>query len=158
GFTVVGEAETCRQMLEPPNNVDVVILDGELDSIALLTALRKNRPKGQPPFVLVLTKHEEEHHAVQMLKAGADGYLYKSDPPATVLSAIRRIARGGKYVPHDLAETMIFSAKTVSDPSRLSNREYQVLHLFASGMSTSEIAAYLSLSVKTVSTYRARLL
>jgi two-component system invasion response regulator UvrY len=157
-FTVVGEAETCGQMLEPPQNTDIVILDGELDSITLLTALRRNRPKGQPPFVLVLTKHEEEHHAVQMLKAGADGYLYKSDPPATVLSAIRRIARGDKYIPHDLAETMIFSARAISEPSQLSNREYQVLHLFASGMRHSEIAAHLSLSVKTVATYRARIL
>jgi DNA-binding NarL/FixJ family response regulator len=157
-LTVVGEADTCQDLQEAPKNVDLVILDGELDSILLLNILQKTRSKGRPPFVLVVTKHNEEHHAVQMLKAGADGYLHKSDPTQTVLQAIRKISRGGKYVPSELAETMIFASNGLNGPSRLSNREYQVLHLFASGMSMSEIAGHLTLSVKTVSTYRSRLL
>jgi two-component system invasion response regulator UvrY len=157
-FTVVGESDSCHQMLETLKNVDLVILDGELDSIDMLTSLQKNRPKGRPPFVLVLTKHGEEDHAVQMLKAGADGYLHKSDGPQTVLTAIHKIARGGKYLPNDVAETMIFAMNGLNGPSRLSGREYQVLHLFASGMNMTEIAGHLSLSVKTVSTYRSRLL
>jgi two-component system invasion response regulator UvrY len=157
-LTVVGEADTCQEMAETLKDVDLVILDGGLDSIALLTAIQKSRAKGQPPFVLVLTKHDEEHHAVQMLKAGADGYLRKSDDPQTLLSAIRKIARGGKYLPNEIAETMIFALNGLNGPSRLSSREYQVLHLFASGMSMTKIAGHLSLSVKTVSTYRARLL
>jgi len=93
-----------------------------------------------------------------MLKAGADGYLYKSDPPETVLKAIRKIVKGGKYVPNDLAETVIFAMNGLNGSSRLSHREYQVLCLFASGMTMTEIADHLSLSVKTVSTYRFRLL
>src|SRR5579883_2267818 len=108
-LTVVGEADTCPEMAEELKDIDLVILDGELDSIGLLTAIQKTRPKGQPPFALVLTKHGEEHHAVQMLKAGADGYLHKSDGPQTVLSAIRKISRGGKYLPTEVAETMIFA-------------------------------------------------
>ena len=67
-LTVVGEADNCRNMLQVSQNVDLLILDGELDSIVLLTSLQKNRSKGRPPFVLVLTKHNEEQHAVQMLE------------------------------------------------------------------------------------------
>jgi DNA-binding NarL/FixJ family response regulator len=156
-LTIVGEADTCRDLSETAN-ADLLILDGELDSLVLLDSLQKTRAKGRPPFALILTQHIEEQHAVQMLKAGADGYLYKSDSPETVLDAIRRIAKGSKYVPKDLAETVIFALNGLSGPSPLSHREYQVLQLFASGMCMAEIAGHLSLSVKTVSTYRSRLL
>jgi two-component system invasion response regulator UvrY len=155
---VVGEADTCQDMLQTARNADLLILDGEMDSLALLNSLDKSRSKGRLPYVLVLTKYIEEQHAVQMLKAGADGYLCKSDSPETVLDAIRKIAKGGKYVPNDLAETVIFALNGVTGPTRLSRREYQVLYLFASGMRMTEIAKHLSLSVKTVSTYRSRLL
>jgi DNA-binding NarL/FixJ family response regulator len=145
-------------MLEAARNADLLILDGEIDSINLLNSLGKSRPKGSPPYVLVLTKHSEEQHAVQMLRAGADGYMYRSDPPETVLNAIRRIAKGSKYVPNDIAEALVFAMNRPPTPKRLSHREYEVLHLFASGMRMTEIAQQLSLSVKTVSTYRSRLL
>ena len=157
-LTIAGEAGSCRDMLEAASDADLLIVDGELDSLALLNSIQKTRPKGRPPFVLVLTKYSEEQHAVQMLKAGADGYLYKSEPPQTVLDAIRKIARGGKYVPDGLAETVIFALNGATGPTHLSRREYQVLHLFARGMRMSEIANHLCLSVKTVSTYRSRLL
>jgi two-component system invasion response regulator UvrY len=155
---VVGESDTCQNMLQTARNADLLILDGEMDSLALLNSLDKSRYKGRLPYVLVLTKYIEEQHAVQMLKAGADGYLCKSDSPETVLDAIRKIAKGGKYVPNDLAETVIFAMNGVTGPTRLSRREYQVLYLFASGMRMTEIAKHLTLSVKTVSTYRSRLL
>ena len=157
-LTVVGEADTCHGMVEAPNNADLLILDGELNSMVLLNLLQKSKPRGRPPFVLVMAQHDEKHHAIQMLKAGADGYVYKSDPPTTVLAAIRKIAVGGKYVPSEIAEMMIFAMNGVNEPSKLSSREYQVLHLLASGMTTTEIAGHLALSVKTVSTYRSRLL
>jgi two-component system, NarL family, invasion response regulator UvrY len=156
-FTVVGEAATCRDLQEAAKNTDLLILDGEIDTLALLNSLGKSRTKG-PPYVLVIAQHPEEQHAVQMLRAGADGYLYKSEAPSTILDAIRKIARGGKYVPNDLAETMIFAMNGLTGPSRLSHREYEVLYLFASGMGMTEIAKRLSLSVKTISTYRSRLL
>jgi len=157
-LVVVGEAASCRDLVDAAKNADLLILEGEMDSLALLNSLGKSRSKGHPPYVLVLAKQSEEQHAVQMLRAGADGYLYKSDPPETVLDAIRKIAKGGKYVPNDLAETMIFAMNGLTGPSRLSHREYEVLYLFASGMGMTEIAEHLSLSVKTVSTYRSRLL
>jgi len=133
-FTVVGEADSCHDMLQAAKNADLIILDGEVDSFALLNSLEKSRHKGRPPYVLVLTKHIEEQHAVQMLAAGADGYLYKSHSPETVMEAIRKIARGGKYVPTSLAETVIFAMNGVSGQAPLSHREHQVLYLFASGM------------------------
>jgi two-component system, NarL family, invasion response regulator UvrY len=157
-LTIAGEADNCRDLLQAANDSDLLILDGELDSLVLLNSLQKSRSKGRPPYVLILSKHSEEQHAVQMLKAGADGYLYKSEPPDTVMEAIRKIVRGGKCVPDDLAETVIFALNGISGPSRLSRREYQVLYLFARGMRMTEIADHLSLSVKTVSTYRSRLL
>jgi DNA-binding NarL/FixJ family response regulator len=155
---VVGEASSYRDMPPSADNTDLLIVDGELETLAFLNALQKTRTKGRPPFVLVLTKHTEEEHAVQMLTAGADGYAYKSDPPEAVLEVIRRIVRGGKYVPNEIAERMIFSANGMNGTNRLSHREYEVLYLYASGMGMTEIAGHLSLSVKTVSTYRSRLL
>jgi two-component system, NarL family, invasion response regulator UvrY len=157
-LTIVGEADSCRDVLQTTNESDLVILDGELDSLFFLNSLQKVRTKGRTPFVLVLTKRSEEQHAVQMLKAGADGYVYKSEAPKTVLDVIRKIGRGGKYVPDDLADTVILSLNGITGPSRLSRREYEVLHLFARGMRMTEIADHLCLSVKTVSTYRSRLL
>jgi DNA-binding NarL/FixJ family response regulator len=157
-LTVVAEADSCQDMLDTARDADLVILDGEMDSFSMLNALEKSRPKGGLPYVLILTRSIEEQHAAQLLKAGADGYLCKSDSPQTILDAIRKIAKGGKCLPKNLAETLIFAMNGVSQPARLSRREYQVLYLFASGMGMTEIARHLSLSVKTVSTYRARLL
>jgi len=157
-LTIVGEADTCQDVLQDAENADLLILDGEMDSFGLLTSLHKSRAKGRPPYVLVLTRCVEEQHAVQMLKAGADGYMCKSDPPEAVVEAIRKIAKGGKCVPKNLADTLIFAMNGLNHQTRLSRREYQVLYLFASGMGMSEIARHLSLSVKTISTYRSRLL
>ncbi|HLH31617.1 MAG TPA: response regulator transcription factor [Terriglobia bacterium] len=157
-LSVVGEADTCHDIFETAKNADLVIIDGEVDSFALLNALEKARNKGRRPYVLVLTKHIEEQHAVQMLAAGADGYLHKSHSPETVMEAIRKIVRGGKYVPTELAETLIFAMNGVAGQAPLSHREYQVLSLLAGGKGMTEIAQHLSLSVKTVSTYRSRLL
>src|SRR5215471_17484519 len=92
---VVAEADTCQDMLQTARNADLLILDGDIDSLGLLNSLDKPRTKGRLPYVLILAKFVEEQHAVQMLKAGADGYLCKSDPPETVLDAIRKIAKGG---------------------------------------------------------------
>ena len=158
-LTVVGEAEACGGLLEKiENECDLLILDGELDSLGLLQSLEKTRPRGRPPFTLVLTRHTQDQHAIQMLAAGADGYLHKSKSPQLILDAIRRVSRGGKYVGKDIAEAVLFNLDRMKRPARLSNREYQVLYLFASGLGMKEIAGQLSLSVKTISTYRCRLL
>src|SRR5262245_25248728 len=157
-LTIVGEADDCKDLPPAATTADLLIVDGELDTLLLLQSLGKPRTKGRPPFVLVLTKHNEDHHAVQLIKAGADGYLNKWKEPKVVLDAVRKILRVGKYIPDDLTEMVIFAMNGVSGPSRLSHREYEVLSLFASGMNMGEIAQHLSLSVKTVSTYRARIL
>ena len=158
-LTVIGEADSCQDLLEKvTGNCDLVILDGELDSLTMLQTLDKSRPKGRPPFTLVLTRHTEDQHALQMLAAGADGYLDKHESPQRIIDAIRKVARGGKYVCKELAETAVFNLHRMQRPLRLSSREYQVLCLFASGLGMKQIAGQLALSVKTVSTYRCRLL
>jgi DNA-binding NarL/FixJ family response regulator len=158
-ITVIGEADSCRDLLQNINgDCDLVTLDGELDSLALLQSLEKTRPKGRPPFTLVLTRHTEDQHAIQMLAAGADGYMDKTKPPHLIIEAVRKVSRGGKYVSRELAEMVLFNLNRMNRPVRLSNREYQVLYLFASGLGMKEIAGQLSLSVKTISTYRCRLL
>jgi|SoiMethySBSTD1v2_1073268.scaffolds.fasta_scaffold655012_2 DNA-binding NarL/FixJ family response regulator len=155
---VAGEAGNCSDVLQTCSDVDLVILDGELDSLLLLHSLRKYRSPGRPPFVLVVTKHNDKQHGIEMLKAGADGYLYKSDSPATVLDAIDKIVRGEKHLPDELGDSVASTLHGIDGRSRLSRREYQVLYLFARGLRMSEIADQLSLSVKTVSTYRSRML
>ena len=158
-LTVVGEADTCPDIVEQvTRDCDLLILDGEPHSLEVLQSLEKIRPKGRPPFTLVLTRRADEQHAVQMLASGADGYVHKTRPPQFVLDGIRRVSRGGKCVSKELAETALFNADRMKKPPRLSDREYQVLFLFASGLCIKEIAGQLSLSVKTVSTYRGRLL
>jgi len=158
-LTVIGEADSCNGLLEKfDQECDLITLNGELDSLALLQSLEKSRPKGRPPFTLVLTRRSEDRHAIQMLAAGADGYIEKSEPPQLVLEAMRKVSRGGKYLSRELAETVLFNLNHTDKPVRLSNREYQVLYLFASGLGMKQIAGQLSLSVKTVSTYRCRLL
>jgi DNA-binding NarL/FixJ family response regulator len=155
---VVGESSTYRDVLDEAKHSDLLILDGEMDSLAFLDSLDKARRKGSPPYVLVLTREIAEQHAIQLVAAGADGYMYKTETPDIVLNAIRKVARGGKYIPNALAEKMVFAMNGVTGKHQLSQREYQVLYLIASGMSATEIAEYLSLSVKTISTYRCRIL
>jgi two-component system, NarL family, invasion response regulator UvrY len=158
-LTVIGEADTCRDLFDHVcRDCDLVVLDGESDSLALLQSLEKARPKGRPPFSLVLTRYDDEQHAIQLLAAGADGYLQKTNSTQFILDAIRKVSRGAKCVSRELAESLLFNLDRMKKPARLSDREYQVLYLFASGLCIKEIAGQLSLSVKTVSTYRGRLL
>jgi two-component system invasion response regulator UvrY len=93
-----------------------------------------------------------------MLAAGANGYLDKSKSPQAILEAIRKVSRGGKSFSSEIADKMLFSLDRLNKRATLSPREYQVLSLLASGLRVTEIAAQLSLSVKTISTYRCRVL
>ena len=111
--------------------------------------------------VLVLSIHAEEQLAVRALKAGASGYVTKENAPNELVKAIRKVVSGGKYISPGLAETLAFGLEAVSDRPRhetLSDREFQVMQLMANGKTLTEIAGELALSVKTVSTYRTRLL
>jgi DNA-binding NarL/FixJ family response regulator len=160
---VVGEAGTSAQgmhlLRESPCNV--VLLDISLpdrNGVETLKLIRKEFPK---LHVLMLSMYPEDQYAVRALKAGAAGYLTKQSAPSQLLSAIRQIEQGRKYVTPAVAEEL---AKTLNQDSEkpphqtLSNREYQTMCEIASGRTLTEIAGKMSLSVKTVSVYRARVL
>jgi DNA-binding NarL/FixJ family response regulator len=109
--------------------------------------------------VLVLSAHPEDQYARRVLRAGASGYITKNQAPDELVTAIRRVARGGKYVTETFAGQLAADlAAPATGPDRLSNREYEVLAWLGAGKSVKEIAAAMKLSPKTVSTYRTRLL
>ena len=124
----------------------------------VLKEIKQERPNLP---ILVLSVHSEEQYGVRVLKAGAAGYLNKESAPEQLVKAIRKVYRGGKYVSESLAEKLVLELGSDGDQpphKNLSDREYEVMRLIASGKAVGEIAGLLSLSVKTVSTYRARLL
>jgi DNA-binding NarL/FixJ family response regulator len=159
---IADEAEDGRQLLERASKTehDLVLLDlsmPDIDGLDLLKALRRERPKVP---VLVLSMCDEDALAIRALKAGAAGYVMKSSPATELLGAMRRVAAGGRYVSPSVAEKIAGHLAGDGDKrphEKLSDREYQVLRMIASGKSTRQISTELSLSVKTVSTYRARI-
>ena len=162
-ISVVAEAANGQEALTKvrTNKVDLVILDMTMpgkSGLETLTDLKRERPNLP---VLVLSVHGEDQYGVRVLKSGASGYLTKNSAPDELVSAIRKAVTGGKYISPGLAEKMAsgLAADTEIPPhERLSDREYQVLCLMASGKMIKEIAEQMSLSVKTVSTYRFRIL
>jgi DNA-binding NarL/FixJ family response regulator len=140
---------------------DVVLLDISMPGRSGLEVLKDIRTEKPKLPVLILSIHPEEQYAVRALRAGAAGYMNKASAPAELIDAVRRVAAGGKYVSPSLAEKLAF--ELTADPSKpphelLSNREYQVMIMLAAGKTVSEIAGELCLSVKTISTYRARVM
>ena len=162
-ITVAGEAISGQEVLDKVRAEawDVVVLDISMpdrSGLDVLKQLRSERPKLP---VLVLSMHSEDQYAVRVLKAGASGYLTKDSAPDELVKAIRKVVSGGRYVGSCLAERLAFEIGADSSKlphETLSDREFQVLRLIAAGKSVTEIAAELYLSVKTVSTYRARML
>jgi DNA-binding NarL/FixJ family response regulator len=140
---------------------DVIILDITLPDMNGLDVLKNLQARGSRAGVLVLSMHPEEQYATRALKAGAAGYLQKESAPSELVSAVRKIARGGKYVTSSLAEKLAFELQGAADKAPhelLSDREYQVLCLLASGRGIKEIARELGLSAPTIATYRSRLM
>jgi two-component system invasion response regulator UvrY len=162
-MVVAGEATNGQEVLDKVRAEawDVVVLDISMpdrSGLDILKQLRSERPKLP---VLVLSMYSEDQFAVRVLKAGACGYLTKDSAPDELVKAIRKVVSGGRYVSPFLAEKLAFEIGADSSKllhETLSDREFQVLRLIAAGKSVKEIAAELSLSVKTVSTYRARML
>lgn len=162
-FASPGEAENSDQVLEKleEKRWDAVVLDIAMpgrNGLETLSEIRRRRP-GIP--VLILSMHSEEQYAIRAIKAGASGYLTKSHAVSELVRAIRRILSGKKYVSPGLAEVLAHVIESGEDrpPHEvLSDREYHVVCGIASGKSVSDIAAETSLSVKTISTYRARAL
>lgn len=159
----VGEADNGHKVLElaRKHRWDAVVLDITMpgkEGLEVLQQLRHERPKLP---VLILSAHPEDQLALRLLKAGAAGYVTKDKAPEVLMSALRKVLRGGKYISESLAEKAL--VELASDGIRplhetLSDREYQVMRMIASGKTIKEIGAELFLSVRTVSTYRARIL
>jgi DNA-binding NarL/FixJ family response regulator len=142
-------------------DLDIVILDitmPGLSGLDILKEVKKIKPDLQ---VLILSMHPEEQYALRVLKSGAAGYMTKESAPEDLVSAVKKISEGGKYITPSLAEKIASHLeKDVEKPlhESLSDREYEVLCMIGRGKTVSEIAKQLYLSVKTVSTYRTRIL
>lgn len=160
---VVGEAESSAEALQQMRSqpCEVVLLDISMpdrNGMDTLGIIKKDHPK---VAVLMLSTHPENQYAVRALRGGASGYLTKQSAPAQLVNAIRQVATGKKYVTPGVAEEL--AKHVLNDQDRaphelLSNREYQTMCLIAGGRTVTEIGLQLSLSAKTVSVYRARVL
>jgi two-component system invasion response regulator UvrY len=163
GMAVTAEAGDGHEALKVIQSepCDVVLLDITMPNKNGLDVLKQLHSESPKLPVLVLSMHAEDQYAVRVLRAGAAGYLTKESAPAKLVQAIRKVVRGGKYVSPTLAEKLVFdldSESTKAPHQILSDREYQVLCMIASGKTVTQIAEELTLSVKTISTYRVRIL
>ena len=162
-IAVTGEAGTSDETLSKirSNTFDIVVLDlalGRDHGIEVLKHIRSEQPKLP---VLILSMQPEEHYAARMLKAGAAGYLSKESAPAELVNAVIKVSSGGRYVSPAIAERMAFEIGTPTSDKpheRLSDREFQIFQMIATGKGLTEIANELGVSVKTVSTHRTRIL
>jgi two-component system, NarL family, invasion response regulator UvrY len=163
GISVTGEASTAAELFTvlAATAVDIVLLDVSMPGATFVDTLRQLRERHPSIKILVLSVHPEDQWAMRALQAGASGYLTKDHSPEQLVQAIRRVARGGKYVSEPLAERlagMVDQGRTSAPHERLSDREFEVLRALGSGMTVKAVAEQLRLSAKTVSTYRGRLL
>ncbi len=160
---VVGEAGNGEQLMEVLRQTpcDVVLLDISMPGVNGLEAIPRIRALLQPPAVLMLSMHDEAQMAARALKVGAAGYATKDSDPALLLTAIRKVASGGRYIDPELADRMVFEVGlTDSRPPHalLSEREFSVFERLVQGEGVNEIAQHLAISSKTVSTHKARLM
>ncbi len=163
GITVVGEAANGAEALKSIRTLDwdVMLLDISMPVKGGDETLKQVMHENRKAKVLVLSMYAEDQYAVRLMKAGASGYLTKDVAPEQLVGAVRKVADGKKYISPVLAELLLQEINTDTDKplhATLSDREYQVLKLIGSGKTVSEIAAVMSLSVKTISTYRAHIL
>lgn len=162
-MTVAGEATNGQEVMAQirAQDFDVAVLDLSMpgrSGIELIKQVKDEKPRLR---ILVLTMHSEEQYAVRALKAGASGFLTKETAADQLVAAIRRIAGGGAYVSPQTAERLVLDAAPRADAAPhtlLSDREFQVLQMIAGGSTVGDIAKKLSLSVKTVSTHKTRIL
>lgn len=162
-ITQIGEASNANDVLTQTRTQkwDLVMLDLTLPDKNGLEVLKDLKRESPNMPVLVLSMLPEDQFGVSVLKAGASGYLTKESAPEELSSAIHKVLRGGKYISPTLAEHLAFDlGPGIEQPLHklLSDREFQVLCLIASGKTNAQIADHLSISVKTVSTYRTRIL
>ena len=162
-IVVAGEAGSGLEAIKLARmaDFDVLLLDISMPDRSGIEVLKQVRQEFPKLAVLMLSMHREDQYAIRSLKAGASGYLNKQSAPDELVTAIRPVAQGRKYVSPALAQQLadqIGDDRAVAPHETLSDREYQTLTMIASGKTVSEIAAELVLSVKTISMYRSRLL
>lgn len=161
-MAVVGEAANVQELLALARKErhDVVLLDISMPGRNGLEAIKELKQERPQLPILVLSMHPEDQYAVRALKLGAAGYMTKESVPEELVRALRKVISGGRYISPSLAEKLAVTVAAGADRpyETLSDREYQVLCMIASGKVITQIAAELSLSVKTISTYRARIL
>jgi len=162
-IVVSGEATNSREVLEQvtAQRWDVLVLDITMPGRSGLDILKEIKALAPKLPVLVLSMHSEDQFASRVLKAGAAGYLPKESAPEELVKAIRKVCGGGRYISSAQAEKLVYMFEPGGDKlphETLSNREYEVLRRIASGRTVTEIAAEVKLSVKTISTYRSRIL
>ena len=162
-FVVAGEAGNAQETLEKvrATDFDLVVLDISMpgmDGIDILKQIKRMKPH---LHVLILSMHPEDQYAFRAIKGGASGYLTKDKAADELIEAIRRIATGRKYISPDVAEQLAIDIEKDSDRplhQKLSDREYQVMCLIATGKTVKQIAEELALGVSTISTLRGRIL
>jgi two-component system invasion response regulator UvrY len=162
-MAVVAEASNGEDVLEKVsvNKYDVILLDISMPGRSGLDILRQLKIEKPKLPIMMLSVHPEEQYAVRALRAGASGYLTKESAPDELIAAIRKISQGRKYVSSSLAEKLAYELGIDVKKLRhevLSDREFQVMCMFASGKTVKEIAAELSISIPTIRTYRIRIL
>lgn len=162
-MAVVAEASNGEDVLEKvsANKYDVILLDISMPGRSGLDILRQLKIEKPKLPIMMLSVYPEEQYAVRALRAGASGYLTKESAPDELIAAIRKISQGRKYVSSSLAEKLAYELGIDVKKLRhdvLSDREFQVMCMFASGKTVKEIAAELSISIPTIRTYRIRIL
>ena len=163
GFVVAGEAGTSREVLKKmkADEYDILLLDISMPGISGMDIIKEVKEGNPACAILVLSTFPEEQYALRALRNGASGYLTKESATDKLIEAIKKVAEGKKYLSPSLTERLALDMagdRTTSPHERLSAREYQVMCMIASGKSVSGIAETLSLSVKTISSNRARIL
>lgn len=162
-MVIAAEADNGKDVLKKAQNcdIDVLVLDISMpgrDGIEVIKQLKIDKPKLP---ILVLSMHSEEQYALRVIKAGAAGYLTKESAPDELIGAIEKVGAGRKYISDKLAEILALELETGIKKAiheTLSDREYQVMYMIATGKTVKQIANELSLSDKTISTYRSRIL
>lgn len=161
-FVVVGEAESGFQILDllAKTTVDLLILDLEMPGVSGIELVKRLMREWPTLPLLVLSMHDEASLVGRVLEAGVQGYLTKRCAPEVLLHAARKVAKGGCFIDRDLADELLFlgSGNGSKRHQSLSQREMQVLQMIVEGHGVSEIAGIVSLSPKTISTHKTRLM
>jgi DNA-binding NarL/FixJ family response regulator len=163
GIDVIGEARDGHDVLKAirESDFDVLLLDMSMpgkSGMELIKQVKSEKPRLR---ILVLSMHQEHQYAVRAIKSGASGYLTKDSASTQLVSAIEKVAGGGAFISAEVAEQLALGAMPQSEGlphTALSDREYQVFQMLVSGQAVTAIADELNLSVKTVSTHKARLM